>query len=153
MAAGEHTVIRVSYRRDGDQWVGVLRASAMSGAGAVLVECGHTHHNRDVTTMIGGEAAQVCARMILLGARNPNTAEARARGFRTAWLALTRTTGFMVPAGMAEKAQADGVVLADDYLARVDQVRRHRDLNTTRPAAKPSPAAPAEVSEIPDWML
>jgi hypothetical protein len=142
-------MIRVSYRRDGDQWVGVLKDSA----NATIVECGHTHTNRDMTTTTGGEAAQVCARMILLGARNQHTADSRARGYRTAWLSLTSTAGFAVPASVIEKVRAEGPARAAAYLARVDQVRQHRDLHTTRQPA-PAPAAePAEVGDMPDWML
>lgn len=140
-------MIRVSYRRDGDQWVGLLKVGK-----AALVECGHRHTNRDVTTAAGGEAAQVCARMILAGARNPATAEHTAERYRTAYLALTTGAGFAHPAGMVEKVKADGAGRATAYLALVDQVRAHPELTTVpvRPAAPAT--APAEVGELPSWM-
>jgi hypothetical protein len=154
VAADELTVhtpphIRVSYRRDGERWVGVLRAGAR-----VIVECGHPHENRDMTTAAGGESAKVCARAILRGAELPASAEDRADRQRRAWQRLTEGGGFAYPAGMVEKVQADCQVRADDYLTRVATVRDAlRTYPTTAPKAPaPAPAA-APIGEMPDWML
>jgi hypothetical protein len=140
-------MIRVSYRRDGDQWVGLLKVGKTT-----LVECGHCHTNRDVTTAAGGEAAQVCARMILAGARNPATAEHTAQRYRTAYLVLTTGAGFAHPADLIDKVKADGAARATAYLALVDQVRAHPEL-TTEAATPATPATePAAVGELPSWM-
>lgn len=148
-------MIRVSYRRAavrtaGDKWIGVLQ-----DCGVAFVWCGHEHHNRDVSTRSGGEAAQVCARMILEGARNENIAQSRAQQFRTAYLALTSGAGFTAPASTIEAAKKHGEERAAAYLALVAEVRQHPNLNATTPATTPTPdpAKPAEVGEIPDWML
>lgn len=145
-------MIRVSYRRavdrsSGDRWIGVLQVR-----GVLLVACGHEHRNRDVSTGAGGEAAQVCARMILEGARRPQLAESRAAQLRNRWQSLTSGTGFAVPKTLIEQAKQDGAANADAYLALVDEVRTHPELHDTdlpRPAA-PEPAQ--EIGELPAWM-
>ncbi len=148
-------MIRVSYRRDqdrsrDDRWIGVLQDH-----GVAFVWCGHLHHNRDVSTKSGGEAAQVCARMILQGARIPAIAASRADQFRNAWRTLTMGGGFTVPTSVIEAAKKSGAERAAEYLALVEEVRRRPDLHDTEPAKPPVPPAPparAEVGPMPDWM-
>ncbi|BCY11010.1 hypothetical protein [Actinoplanes sp. L3-i22] len=96
-------VLRTSYRREGEAgWVGVLRDGR-----APVVECGHRHHHRDLSTS-RGEAAQVCARMILRGAENDAAARDRAHRLRTAWQALASAGGFHVPVSTVESAKYQG---------------------------------------------
>lgn len=140
-------MIRVSYQRADDQWTGVLRAGQ-----TVLVECGHHHTNRDMTTS-AGTSAQSCARAILDGARNPNTAADRHHQLRTAWARILNGTGFTLPTVLIEEAKQASAANAAAYLALVDQVRQHPDLTTEAPKPAPAAAEPAEVGEIPDWML
>lgn len=141
-------MIRASYRKEGDQWVGVLKAGKTT-----VVECGHRHTNRDMSTAAGGEAAPVCARMILAGARNPATAAQTAQRYRTAYLALTTGAGFTHPADMIAKVKADGAARAAAYFDLVDQVRAHPEFTATAPGRLAAPAtAPAEVGEFPSWM-
>jgi hypothetical protein len=144
-------MIRVSYRKDGDQWVGVLK----DNANATIVECGHAHTNRGITTKTGGEAATVCARMILAGARRPQLADSRADSLRNAWQSLTSGAGFQLPAGLVESAKQHCAENAAAYLALVDQVRTHPDLNTTTTPAVPAAPTPETVDtgDLPDWML
>jgi hypothetical protein len=146
-------MIRVSYRRaedrsQGDRWIGVLQDH-----GVAFIWCGHQHRNRDVSTRTNGEAAQVCARMILEGARKPQLAESRAEQMRGAWRSLTSGAGFQHPASVIEGARTACARNADAYLALVAEAREHPDLNDTEPTPVPAPAAPAEIGEIPDWML
>jgi hypothetical protein len=143
-------MIRVTYRRDGDQWIGVLIAGK-----DVIAECGHTHTNRDHTTRTGGEAATVCARMILAGARRPQLADFRADNLRNRWQSLTSGTGFQTPAGLVESAQLHCAENAAAYLALVAQIRTHPDLNTTTaPTAPTAPARePVDTGDLPSWML
>lgn len=141
-------MIRVSYRRDGDRWVGILR-----DGNEVIAECGHTHRNRDVSTQTNGEAAQVCARMILAGARNPATAEHRAERYRTAWLAFTRGGGFTVPASVIQDAKKEGAARAAAYLALVDQVRALLTDRQPTPTPSPTASATADLGDMPDWMF
>src|SRR5881394_112123 len=122
-------MIRVSYRRAadrtaGDRWIGVLQHY-----GVAFVWCGHEHRNRDVSTQTNGEAAQVCARMILEGARRPALAESRAEQMRNAWRSLAGGAGFQYPTSVIEGARVACAENADAYLALVDQVRQHPDLN------------------------
>lgn len=146
-------MIRVSYRRDtdrsnGNRWIGVLQVR-----GVLLVACGHTHHNRDVSTRAGGEAAQVCARMILEGARRPQTAEHRAAQLRNAWQSLTDGTGFTVPKTLIEQARRDCAANADAYLALVEEIRQQPDLHDTdQPRLPAAPAVEQEIGELPAWM-
>lgn len=145
-------MIRVSYRRhpdrsQGDRWIGVLQV-----CGVLLVPCGHVHHNRDVSTRTGGEAAQVCARMILEGARRPALAASRAEQMRDAWRSLAGGAGFQYPASVIEGARQACAENAAAYLALVDEVRAQPDLNDTEPKPAPAPAPPAEIGEMPDWM-
>lgn len=145
-------MIRVSYRKDADRWVGVLKIGKTT-----LVECGHTHHNRDFSTSTYGEAAQVCARAILDGARRPATAEHRANQLRNAWLRLTTGAGFTFSDTVIEATKQAAAERASAYLILVEQVRRHPDLNA-RPAQPTQPQAsrtPAAVEELPagHWMF
>lgn len=147
-------MIRIGYRQDdsysGDRprWIGLLRV-----AGTVLVECGHAHINRDDSSATAGEAARVCARMILAGARRPAVAAGRAEQMRNAWARLAGDAGFAAPASVIEKAKVESADRATAYLALVDQVRAHPDLNTTAPRRAQPKIETAEIGEMPDWML
>jgi len=146
-------VIRVSYRRaddrtQGDRWIGVLQSG-----GVAFVWCGHEHRNRDVSTQTNGEAAQVCARMILEGARRPALAEFRAEQIRNAWRSLASGAGFQHPASVIEGARSECAKRAGEYLALVDEVRQHPELNDTVPRPTTHVSDPAEIGEMPDWML
>ncbi len=148
----EPTVIRVSYRRaadrtTGDRWIGVLQHD-----GVAFIWCGHEHHNRDVSTQTNGEAAQVCARMILEGARRPQLAESRAEQLRNAWRSLARGGGFQHPASVIEGARSACAENAAAYLALVEETRQHPALNDTETTPTPAPAVPAEIGELPAWM-
>lgn len=138
--------IRVSYRRadDGERWVGVLREGR-----TIVVECGHEHDNRDVTTS-GSIGAQVCAGEILDGSRRPATADYVADRKRTAWQRINTGAGFVQPAGWLDKAKSACAESAADYLTRVAAVRAFRAARV-RPA-RPETAEPV-IGEMPDWML
>jgi hypothetical protein len=146
-------MIRVSYRRaenrdDGDRWIGVLQVN-----GVLLVACGHEHHNRDMSTRAGGEAAQVCARMILEGARNPNIAASRAKQLAARWMGLAGGTGWTYSAGMLTQAREQSENNAFAYLALVAEVRAHPELNVTEPPKPPEPVTERVIGDMPDWML
>lgn len=142
--------IRASYRRSGESgWTGVVRLGRME-----LVECGHTHANRDMTTA-RGEAATVCARMILRGAQLDATAQHRAAAIRTAWQRLTSAAGFAVPVSTIEKAKADAPKAAAAYLAKVAVVRAAlaEQQAATAPEEPPATTPAPEIGEMPAWML
>lgn len=47
---------RIGTRRVGDRWMGVIRVG-----GKIVWECGHSHKNRDQSTVSSGQAAKACA--------------------------------------------------------------------------------------------
>lgn len=53
--------MRISYRKAGSRWVGVIK----SDEGQVLAECGHTHTNRDQSSRFNGRSATDCARELV----------------------------------------------------------------------------------------
>lgn len=139
-------MIRVSYRRAGDKWIGVLR-----DGGTVITECGHQHDNRDVTTS-AGKAARVCAAEILDGARRPATADYVAERKRISWQQLNTGAGFVHPAGWMDGVKQACAESAAGYLARVDLVRAALPADEPEPVAPTEPAE-AEIGDMPDWML
>lgn len=117
-------VLKAGTKRSGDEHTGFRYTGVLRHRGRIVIECGHTHHNRDISTRVNGEAASVCARMILRGAQNPATAEHTASNFRTAWMNLTRGTGFQVPKSVIEGAQQRSQKNAEDYLEKVAEIRQ-----------------------------
>jgi hypothetical protein len=83
----------------------------------VIVECGHTHNNRD------WNGATDCARAILAGAANPNVAAATAETIRYRWTGLTRAAGHTHGTATITAAKTAAHADADAYLAAVDTVR------------------------------
>jgi hypothetical protein len=133
----------------GFTYVGVLRRGR-----DILAECGHEHANRSVSTKTNGRSAADCMRDVLHGAWLPAAATAHADGFRNGWLSLTRSTGFVTPKDVIDRAKTSCAERADAYLALVDTVR---GLLVSDPGAPirltPRPAAaPEPVGDMPDWM-
>jgi hypothetical protein len=139
---------RAGYRSAGERWVGVVHVD-----GRPLIECGHEHENRDMTTTGGGKAAVVCAREILDGARKPATADHVAGRMRTAWQRVNTGAGFVQPAGWLDRVKRAGADAAADYLRRVAIVREA--LPAEAPALVPVPAAAVEteIGDMPEWMM
>lgn len=48
---------KIGTRRVGDRWMGVIRVG-----GKIVWECGHSHKNRDQSTVSSGQSASDCAR-------------------------------------------------------------------------------------------
>lgn len=84
-------------RADTGAYVGVLRRGR-----AIVLECGHVHHNRDTSTRSGGTSASDCVRELVLAARRPVFAEHRAQQIATAWQRL----GSWGTASTVERARA-----------------------------------------------
>ncbi len=141
-------MIRASYRRAGDKWAGVVRVGR-----AVLVDCGHEHDNRDMSTS-AGTAATVCAREILDGARRPATCDQIAERKRTAYARVRTGAGFVQPTGWLNGLKDSCARAAEDYRARVAVVRAALPEHDHYPvpAIAPEPAE-APVGDLPEWMM
>ena len=56
-------MLRVTYRKNGYGWEGVLKDEA----GRVVWACGHIHRNRDISSGFAGKSAKSCAQGEVLG--------------------------------------------------------------------------------------
>lgn len=138
---------RINLGNGQHAYTGVLRHN-----GRIVVECGHQHTNRDVTSGINGRSASDCARDVLAGARNDHTARHNAQTMRNGWLKLTRG-GFVTSKTTIDKAKMHAAQRADAYGSAVAATRAflaaHPDTTTTVVA----PDEPQRIGDMPDWML
>jgi hypothetical protein len=107
--------LAIGNRRDDDRFVGVLRRGR-----AVVVECGHRHANRDVSTKANGVSASDCARELVQAALRPSVVEYRVEQIGAAWQRLGR--GFAAPASVIEAAKAKAPADVAEYRAKVAEV-------------------------------
>lgn len=136
--------IRISTRRDGDRYIGVLRQGR-----SIVIECGHLHAHRDFDTY-SGTAARKCITDIVRASRDETFAadlidKTRTRSARAGLAAVSAATVERWKAADADDA---------DALVQLIATVRAFDVDTTskRPATNGEPAT-EEVGEIPDWML
>lgn len=131
-------------------YVGVLRVGRR-----VVLECGHRHRNRDVTTRVNGRSARSCVEDLVAAAGRPALADERARKIRDAW-SDAPVGGWQVTRAQLDRFRTGAASDAEEYLRRVE---RARELVAAHPAAPTRVAAaqPARqeevVGEMPEWML
>ncbi len=70
-------------RTDDERYVGVLRRGR-----TIVVECGHSHHNRDTSTRTSGTSASDCMRELVQASSRPKLVEYNAEQIATAWMRL-----------------------------------------------------------------
>lgn len=142
--------VRVGTRRDGDDHVGVIRDGR-----TVVVECGHAHTNRDMTTGANGRSARDCADRILRGARIPATAEHYRGEISRSWERLAWSGAFVHPQSVIAAAKVAAAAAADAYLLAVATVRAVLAVDAARPAPAPAVVEPVEqeIGDMPAWML
>lgn len=138
---------RTGTAHDGYTYTGVLRHN-----GRAVVECGHQHTNRDMSSGANGRSAADCARDVLAGARNAHTAASNTAGFRDRWLKLTRG-GFVTPESVIDAARASAAQAADAYEAAVAATRAHLDQYPDMPTPVVAPDEPPVIGDLPEWML
>lgn len=145
--------VKASTRRNGDrEYTGVIRIG-----GKVIIECGHTHTNRDTTSRSGGRSAGDCIRNLIKAAQRPAFAAHEQDRIRNAWQALTRGFHIVSPTTIAE-ARAQDERTADAYPALVARVAALIDEHGACPSryACNRPTAPAielePVGAAPAWM-
>lgn len=123
--------LRAGTRREGDKHVGVLRQGK-----TVVLECGHTHQNRDQTYPSSGVSARDCIGRVVRGAERIATEDGYAGDYRDSWQRLTRSTGFVVPASVIEQAKQSGQTAAAEYRSKVALVR---EIEGIEPIPAPEP--------------
>lgn len=124
--------LRAGTRRDGDEYVGVLREGRR-----IVIECGHRHRNRDLTYPSSGISARDCIGRVVAGAGRMIAERDYADKYRGAWQNLTRGTGFTCPPSVIEDAKVSSAADADAYLEKVAKVREIEGIEP-----KPIPVLP-----------
>lgn len=103
-------------QRDEDSYTGVVRL-----ARKVIVECGHRHTNRDITTKANGRSARDCADRLLRAAHRPAYAEEVIAALRNAWMQMRGP--WATTAGQLQRAKVACTADADKIAATIDQLR------------------------------
>jgi hypothetical protein len=119
--------LRTSVRRDGSEYVGVLRRGS-----DIVAECGHRHANREMSTRSRGESAIDCIRRIVNVFDRPAVADMEAQRIANAWQGL-RSGFYSVPTSAIDRARVEAPARVAEYRALVATVT---DLiHSSQPAA------------------
>ncbi|MCX5070768.1 hypothetical protein OOJ91_33530 [Micromonospora lupini] len=112
----QYLILVPGTQRDEDRYTGVVRLGRK-----VVVECGHRHTNRDMTTKTNGRSARDCADRLLRAAHRPAYAAEIITASRNAWMQMRGP--WATTAAQLQRAKVACIADADKLAATITQLR------------------------------